>query len=98
MFCQTCGSSLNQSANFCETCGAAFNSCNTEHRSNSNVQQSTSAGPTCPNGKQPLSFRDYMESRLMLQNQGVEFTSIQKRKTNERISESSKKKTKKMKL
>ena len=82
MFCQTCGSPNNQSANFCGKCGVSM----------SNGQSSASDST---NGKQPLSFREYMESRVKLQNEGVELTSIQKRKTNERISQNSNKKTKK---
>ena len=76
MFCQTCGSPNNQSANFCGKCGVSM----------SNGQSSASDST---NGKQPLSFREYMESRVKLQNEGVELTSIQKRKTNERISQNS---------
>lgn len=95
MFCQTCGSSHNESAKFCETCGTAFQSRNTKSLSNSNIQQSTCADPSCSNGKQPLSFQDYMESRLISPSQDVTFTSIQKRKTNERISEGTKMKAKK---
>jgi hypothetical protein len=79
MFWQTCGSRSAENANFCRKCGASI----------SNGQPSTS------DGKHPQSFREYMENRVRLQNQGAELTTIQKKKSHEHILENSRKKSKK---
>ena len=98
MFCQTCGSSNNQTAKFCGNCGVAVGSYRTEHHSNSNstcANQTSSSNSTCSNGKQPLCFQEYMEFRKKSQNQSAELESMYKRKTSERVSGSSKKKPRK---
>ncbi|XP_028409486.1 uncharacterized protein LOC114532099 [Dendronephthya gigantea] len=82
MFCQTCGTSCQKNANFCETCGTALITNDGKKEKDGN---STS---------QPLSFKEYMESRHVSQKQDMSFTAMQKRKTNER-SQSIKKRAKK---
>lgn len=94
MFCKTCGCSRNESANFCENCGSAFQICDTKRVSDSSLNSGT-ASPSCSNGKQPLSFQEYMEKRLQPKSQDATFSSIKKRKSNERMSEDTKKKNKK---
>ena len=93
MFCQSCGISNNQNAKFCGNCGTILNINSITIRSTSNAKEATNVEQTSP--KQPLSFRDFMENRQKVQNQDAALTSIQERKTNERTSEISKKKTKK---
>jgi hypothetical protein len=82
MFCQSCGSSCNESANFCITCGRALNDSSSKHHAfNSTNAKSTTSGPST---SQPMSFKAYMESRLSSQDQDASFTTIKKRKTEER--------------
>lgn len=85
MFCQSCGISCHEDANFCKSCGTALITDSSkrerDHHSNVNIQQPASRSNST---SQPLSFKAYMENRNVSQNQDTSFTAVQKRKTDER--------------